>query len=119
MKHQINKQKLNVKPSHRKALLRNQAIHLITYGSLTTTRARAKEVKRFVEKIVTKAREGNTFNVRRHVQAILPYKQEALAKLFHEIAPRYIGRPGGYTRLIPLGRRISDTAQIAKLEWVL
>ncbi len=119
MKHQINKRKLNVTPSHRKALLRNQVIHLITFGSLTTTRARAKEVQRLAEKIVTKARVGNHFNARRAVKAMLPYKEEALTKLFFEIAPRYVERNGGYTRLIPLGKRISDTATIAKLEWVI
>ena len=100
-------------------MLRNQVIHLITYGSLTTTRARAKEVQRLAEKIVTKARVGNHFNARRQVKALLPYKEEALTKLFHEIAPRYVERNGGYTRLIPLGKRISDTATIAKLEWVM
>lgn len=118
MKHQINKRKLNVTPSHRKALLRNQVIHLITYGSLTTTRARAKEVQRLAEKIVTKAKVGNTFNARRAVKALLPYKEEAILKLFHTIAPLFVDRAGGYTRLIPLGKRISDTATIAKLEWV-
>ena len=118
MKHQINKRKLNVTPSHRKALLRNQVIHLITFGSLTTTRARAKEVQRFAEKIVTKARVGNHFNVRRAVKAMLPYKEEALLKLFNEVAPKYVNRPGGYLRVIKLPRRISDTAPIARLEWV-
>ncbi len=103
---------------HRKAVLRNQAILFITEGSLTTTKARAKEVRRFAEKLVTIAREGNTMNARRKAKALLPYKEEALVKLFMEIAPRYVQRPGGYTRIIPLGRRVSDTAEIAKLEWV-
>jgi large subunit ribosomal protein L17 len=49
---------------------------------------------------------------------MLPYKQEALLKLFNEIAPRYVSRPGGYTRTIPMGKRTSDTATIARLEWV-
>jgi large subunit ribosomal protein L17 len=118
MKHQNGRKKLNVKPSHRKALLRNQVIHLITYGSLVSTRARVKEVQKFAEKLVTMAREGNHFNTRRRVKACLPYKESALIKLFTEIAPRYVQRPGGYTRVIPLGKRISDTATMAKLEWV-
>lgn len=118
MKHQNGKKKLNVKSSHRKALLRNQTIHLITYGSLTTTKAGAKEVQRFAEKLVTLAKGGNVFNVRRRAKAILPYKESALVALFKEIAPRYTERPGGYTRLIPMGRRVSDTAPIARLEWV-
>lgn len=118
MMHQSGRKKLNLKSSHRNAMLRNQVIHLITYGQLITTKPRLKEVKRLAEKVVTLAREGNTFNARRRVQALLPYKKEAVLKLFNEIAPRYVDRPGGYTRLIPLGKRPSDTAPIAKLEWV-
>ena len=118
MRHQNGRKKLNLKGSHRKSLLRNQVIHLITYGSLTSTKANVKEVQRLAEKMVTLARVGNEFNARRRAQALLPYKQEALLKLFNDIAPKYVGRPGGYTRVIPLGRRKSDTATIAKLEWV-
>jgi large subunit ribosomal protein L17 len=118
MRHQNGRKKLNLRSPHRKSLLRNQTIHLITYGHLTTTKATAKEVQRFAEKLVTLAREGNTFNIRRRAKAILPYKEEALIKLFKEIAPRYVQRPGGYTRVIPMGRRMSDTAPIARLEWV-
>ena len=118
MKHQNGRKKLNLKSPHRKALLRNQAIHFITYGHLTTTKATAKEVQRFTEKLVTVARKGNTFNARRRAKALLPYKHEALVKLFKEIAPRYVQRSGGYTRLIPLGQRVSDTASVSRLEWV-
>ena len=118
MIHQSGKRKLNLKPSHKKALIRNQTIHLITYGHLISTKAQVKEVQRFAEKLVTLAREGNNFNARRRAKAILPYKDEALLKLFHEIAPKYTQRPGGYTRVISLGRRMNDTAPIAKLEWV-
>ena len=118
MKHQIDRKKLNVKPSHRKALLRNYVIHLITYGSLKTTKVQAKEVRRLAEKVVTIAREGNHFNAHRKVKSMLPYKEEAILKLFKEIAPRYVDREGGYTRIIPLGKRPSDTADIAILEWV-
>jgi large subunit ribosomal protein L17 len=118
MNHQSGRKKLNLKGPHRTALLRNQVIHLITYGHLTTTKARIKEVQRLAEKLVTVARVGNEFNARRRALSMLPYKQEALVKLFQEIAPRYVDRQGGYTRVIPLGRRRSDTAVIAKLEWV-
>ncbi len=118
MRHQNGRKKLNLKSSHRKALLRNQTIHLITYGHLTTTKTTVKEVQRFAEKLVTIARVGNEFNARRRAKALLPYKDEALVKLFKEIAPRYVQRPGGYTRVISLGRRMSDTANIARLEWV-
>jgi large subunit ribosomal protein L17 len=118
MMHQNGRKKLNMSGSHRTSVLRNQAIHLITFGHLTTTKARAKEVQRFVEKAVTIAREGNDFNARRRVHALLPYKKEAVIKLFSEIAPQYQQRNGGYTRVINLGRRPSDTAPIARLEWV-
>ncbi len=118
MNHQNGRKKLNVKPSHKRSLLRNQAIHFILQGHLTTTKATAKEVQRFTEKLVTLARDGNHFNNRRRAKALLPYKEEALVALFKDIAPRYVERNGGYTRLITLGRRISDTAMIARLEWV-
>jgi large subunit ribosomal protein L17 len=118
MKHQIDRKKLNMKPAHRRSLLRNQAIHLITYGHLVTTKARVKEVQRFVERLVTMARVGKDLNTIRRAQAVLPYKKAALIKLFDEIAPKYVTRPGGYTRVIPMGRRPSDTAVIARLEWV-
>ena len=118
MKHQIGYRKLNKKPAHRRSMIRNQAITLIDNGHLVTTKARAKEVRIFVEKLVTIARVGNEFNARRRAQVILPYKQETLIRLFKEVAPRYVDRPGGYTRIIPLGRRLSDTAELARLEWV-
>ena len=118
MMHQKGIAKLNRKFPHRRAMLRNQVIHLVTYGHLVTTKARVKEVRRLAEKLITIARDGNTFNARRRVYALLPYKQEAILKLFNEIAPRYTDRPGGYTRMIPMGTRTSDTAKIARLEWV-
>ncbi|MEX0849491.1 MAG: 50S ribosomal protein L17 [Candidatus Dependentiae bacterium] len=119
MKHQSGKRKLNLKSAHRKAFLRNQVIHLITYGHLVSTKANVKETQRLAEKLVTIARKGSKdFNARRRAQSMLPYKQEALLKLFNEVAPRYTERPGGYTRVIPMGKRMSDTATIARLEWV-
>lgn len=118
MKHQNGRKKLNLKPSHKRSFLRNQVIHLVTYGHLVSTKANVKETQRLAEKMVTLARQGNHFNVRRRAKALLPYSETALLKLFTEIAPRYVDRPGGYTRVIPMGRRMSDTAQVARLEWV-
>jgi large subunit ribosomal protein L17 len=118
MKHQSGKRKLNLKPAHGKALIRNQVIHLINYGCLQTTKARIKQVQRIAEKIVTIARRGGDFNTIRRVKQLLPYNEKAVDKLIKEIAPKYVDRPGGYTRVIPLGRRGSDTAVIARLEWV-
>lgn len=118
MKHQNGRKKLNLKPSHRRSMLRNQVIILIENGHLVTTKTNAKEAQRLAEKLVTIARVGNEFNARRRAKALLPYKDEALLKLFKEIAPKYVNRPGGYTRVIPMGKRMSDTATVARLEWV-
>jgi len=119
MRHQNSKKKLNVKPPHKRSIMRNQMISLITHGYVVSTKTNLKELRRFVEKVVTVAREGNTFNVRRRVNALLPYVFADARKLVVEIAPRYAQRPGGYTRIIPMGRRASDTAEIARLEWVI
>lgn len=118
MRHLNDKRKLNLKPAHKRSMMRNQMLSLITYGYVVSTKARIKELRRFAEKLVTVARSGNEFNVRRHVHGMLPYDATLARKLVVEIAPRYAQRPGGYTRIIPLGRRISDTADIARLEWV-
>jgi large subunit ribosomal protein L17 len=119
MIHQNGHKKLNKSEPHRRAMLRNQVILLITHGHLVTTKARAKEAQKLAERCVTIAREGNQFNARRRVHALLPYKKDAVIKLFMEIAPRYVQRAGGYTRVLPLGKRVSDTATMARLEWVM
>jgi len=118
MKHQNGRAKLNLAPAHKRALVRNQTIDLIMHGAIVTTKARAKVIRSFAEKLVTLARVGNDFNARRRAKAILPYKEEALKKLFLEIAPKYVTRPGGYIRILSLGKRISDTSSMARLEWV-
>jgi large subunit ribosomal protein L17 len=118
MKHQIGKKKLNRKSSHRQAMLRNQVIHFINYGCLQTTKARVKVVQQLAEKVITIARKGKDFNTIRRIKQLLPYDEKAIKKLLDEIAPKYVDRPGGYTRVIPLGHRASDTAKIARLEWV-
>jgi len=118
MKHQCGKKKLNLKSGHRRALLRNQIIHFVNYGVLQTTKVRIKTVQQLTEKIVTVARKGNDFNTIRRIKQLLPYNEKAVQKLIKEIAPRYTDRPGGYTRVILLGKRASDTAPIARLEWV-
>lgn len=118
MMHQNGRKKLNRKSSHRVALIRNQMIHFINYGFLISTKPRVKEVQKSIEKIITIAREGNHFNARRKVHALLPYDSDAVKKLFMDIAPKYVQRPGGYTRVLNLPRRQSDTAPIARIEWV-
>lgn len=118
MRHQVGRKKLNVKGAHRKALLRNQVIHFIKFGVLQSTKVQVKEVQKKAERIVTIARKGYDFNTIRRVKQELPYDEAAAVKLIKEIAPKYVDRPGGYTRVIPLGTRVSDTATIARLEWV-
>jgi len=118
MKHQYGRKKLNLKSGHRKALLRNQLIHFILHGVLQSTKVKVKEVQRFAEKLVTVAGKGSDFNTIRRLKSELPYSDSAVNKMIKEIAPRYTGRSGGYTRVISLGRRESDTAEIARLEWV-
>jgi large subunit ribosomal protein L17 len=116
--HNNGKSKLNLRDDHRKSLLRNQIISFINNGKLVTTKARVREVKRLVEKLVTVAREGKNFNVIRKLIQAIPYDKSAVYKLIEDIAPRYIDRPGGYTRCLSLGTRVSDTAPIAMLTWV-
>jgi large subunit ribosomal protein L17 len=118
MKHQFGRRKLNLKSAHRKALLRNQVIHFIQHGVLQSTRMKVKEVQRITEKLVTIAGKGSDFNTIRRLKSELPYSDAAVEKMIKEIAPRYVGRSGGYTRVISLGKRESDTAKIARLEWV-
>ena len=118
MKHQFGRSKLNLKSGHRKALIRNQVIHFIQYGTLQSTKEKVKEAQKLAEKIVTIASKGSDFNTIRRIKSYLPYNDAAVEKMIKEVAPRYVGRSGGYTRVIPLGKRESDTASIARLEWV-
>jgi large subunit ribosomal protein L17 len=108
--------KLSRNTGHRKALLRNLVRSVILSESIRTTTAKAKETRRVVEKLVTKARVG-TLAARRLVHRTVR-DQAALAKLFETIAPRFKERPGGYTRLIHLQNRPGDNAPMAILEFV-
>lgn len=120
MNHYNGKAKLNLRSDHRKALLRNQIIAFINNGKLISTKARVKEVQRLTEKLVSLARRTDLaeFNLIRRIQSEIPYEKNAIYKLLKEVAPRYVDRPGGYTRCLRLGRRTSDTAQVAMLTWV-
>lgn len=118
MRHLNDRKKLNMKSSYRKAYLRNQVIHLINFGHITLSLAGAKEVRRLAERMITIAKVGTDFNSRRKALQMLPYSEVALDKLFAEIAPQYAQRQGGYTRILRLGRRPSDTSSMARLAWV-
>ena len=101
---------------HRRAMLANMAISLIMHKRITTTLAKAKALKKYVEPLLTKSKEDTT-NSRRVVFSYLQNK-EALKELFSVVAPKIGDRPGGYTRVIKLGHRQGDTADIAFIELV-
>jgi large subunit ribosomal protein L17 len=108
--------KLGVKSAHRKSILRNLVTDLFRYGRIQTTDSRAKETRREAEKMITLAKK-NTLAARR--QAIAYIKDEdVVSKLFNEIAPKYLERQGGYTRILKLGPRQGDAAESVFLELV-
>src|SRR3954449_7841260 len=116
MRHRNAGRKLQRTSSHRTALFRNMAAALIKHEQITTTTAKAKELRPYVEKLVTLAKKGGLSN-RRLAQSKL-MDEVQLAKLFDVIAPRYGPRSGGYTRVIKAGIRASDAAPIAIIEFV-
>jgi len=116
MKHRIKGRKLNRNSSHRKALFRNLSIALITNEGIRTTLPKAKELKPFIEKIMTISKKDSLAN-RRLVLSILG-NEEAVIKLFKEIGPRIVSRNGGYTRILKHGFRVGDKAPMAYMELV-
>ena len=117
MRHQRKTVKLGRTQGHRNALLSNLAVSLIDHGQIKTTVAKAKAVRPFVEKLVTKAKTG-TLHSRRMALADLRHNEGAVRKLFTEIGPLNAERKGGYTRIVKLGMRRSDAAEMAIIEWV-
>jgi large subunit ribosomal protein L17 len=116
MRHQKKTIKLGRKAEHRKALLANQVCSLITHQRIKTTLAKAKAVRPLAERMVTLGKKGS-IHARRTAFATLRHK-DAVKKLFDDIAQRSAERNGGYTRIVKLGRRKSDSAPMAFLEWV-
>ena len=116
MRHQKKTIKLGRTAEHRKALLANQVCSLIQHQRIKTTLAKAKAVRPLAEKMVTLGKR-NSLHARRTALAVLRQK-DAVKKLFADIAPRSAERKGGYTRIIKLGERKSDSARIAFIEWV-
>ena len=116
MRHRVGHRKLQRTSSHRTALFRNMAAALIKHEQITTTVAKAKELRPYVEKLVTLAKKGGLSN-RRLAQGRL-MDDAQLAKLFDVIGPRYKDRAGGYTRIVKAGIRASDAAAIAIIEFV-
>lgn len=116
MRHQKQTIKLGRTAEHRKALLANQVCSLITHQRIKTTLAKAKAVRPLADKMVTLGKQGSV-HARRTAFSTLRQK-DAVKKLFDEIAPRSSERNGGYTRIVRLGQRKSDSAPMAFLEWV-
>ena len=116
MRHGISQRKLSRKSGHRKALFRNMSQALIKHEQIETTLPKAKELRPYIEKLVTLAKRGGLSN-RRLAQARL-LDETQLKKLFDVLAERYSDRDGGYTRIIKAGYRASDSAQMAIIEFV-
>ena len=116
MRHQKKTVKLGRTASHRDAMLANQVCSLIEHKRIKTTLAKAKAVRPLAEKMVTLGKRGD-LHARRLAAGYLGQK-DAVKKLFAEIAPRAADRKGGYTRIIKLGQRLSDSAPMAYIEWV-
>ena len=115
MRHQRKTVKLGRKEGHRKSLIANLAVSLIAHNRIKTTLAKAKAVRPLAEKLVTIGKK-NTIHARRTAKAVLR-QDDAVTKLFAEIAPRAADRKGGYTRIIKLGQRQSDASEMAFIEW--
>ncbi len=114
MRHGVKKPKLQRKASHRKALLANQACSLISHGRITTTLAKAKALRPYIEKLITLGKNGS-LHARRQALATIP-QPKCVAKLFGEIAEATANRQGGYTRIVKLGQRKTDSAPMALIE---
>ncbi len=114
MRHRAKGRQLSRTSSHRRALLNNMATSLFEHGRIVTTEAKAKELRPFAEKLITLARRGD-LHARRLVERRIK-SRETLSRLFSEIGPRFAARPGGYTRILKLGHRDGDGADIARIE---
>ena len=125
MRHNLGYRKLGRVTEHRIALLRNQAIALLRHERIETTMPKAKELRPFVERLITIAKRGvaageangKALHARRLVLAELP-DREVVSKLFETLAPRFAERPGGYTRILRVGFRRGDSAEVAHVELV-
>ncbi len=116
MRHLKKGRKLNRDKEHRKALISNLMTSLFRYERIKTTVPKAKELRRFAEKMITRAKENNLHNKRIVMKRIKD--RDVVAKLFDEIAPRYKNVNGGYTRIIKADKRLGDGAEMAYIELV-
>jgi large subunit ribosomal protein L17 len=117
MRHRKTRHKLSRDTAHRRSLLRNLCREVIEHERIKTSQAKAKAVKPELEKLITLAKRGD-LHARRRALAELGQDKFIVHKLFEEIAPRYAERPGGYTRIVKLGPRRSDSTEMVFLELV-
>ena len=117
MRHNNTKRKFGRDKNQRKALLSSLALNLIVRGKIKTTLPKAKELRPFVEKLVTRAKK-DTMAARRVIISKLSNRRPEVKKLFEVIAPKYMDKNGGYTRVLKLGQRISDGTPMAIIEFV-
>ncbi len=116
MRHKIAGRKLGRSSGHRKAMYRNLVTDLLNYEKITTTEAKAKEVRGLAEQMITLGKEGGLHSRRQALSFI--FAKKVTEKVFDELAARYTERPGGYTRIVKLGRRLGDGAAMVQLELV-
>jgi len=116
MRHQKSGRKLNMDSAHRKAMFRNMAASLFRHEIIKTTLPRAKELRRVAEPLITLAKQDSVAHRRQAFDRLRD--KEAVGKLFEELGPRYVERPGGYLRILKCGFRPGDKAQMAYVELV-
>ncbi len=114
MRHRVKGRQLSRTASHKKAMLNNMASSLFRHDAVVTTTAKAKELRPFAEKLITLARRGD-LHARRQIERRIK-DREVLDRLFSEIGPRFASRPGGYTRILKLGFREGDGADVSRIE---
>jgi large subunit ribosomal protein L17 len=116
LRHRVKGRALSRTAAHRRALLNNLATSLFTHDGIETTVAKAKELRPFAERLITLARRGD-LSARRQIERRIR-DRKAADRLFKEIGPRFASRPGGYTRILKLGHRPGDGAELARIELV-
>lgn len=115
MKHRVVRNILGRDADHRKSLLKNLATSLVTFGKIETTLAKAKFVKPYVEKLITKAKNGKSFNNVKYLKTKLT-TDEAVRNILEKVAPALADRKGGYTRIVRIGLRAGDNATMSRIE---
>ena len=116
MRHRVRGRKLGRTTSHRRAMMRNQLAALVEHGRIVTTLAKAKELRPYAERMITRGKKGSVHD--RRIVARDLSDRTLIKKLFREIAPRFQDRPGGYLRIVKLGPRRGDGAEMAVIAFV-